>query len=497
MDLNLYNLLKSMAATAKNDFRTQTYDAATLELQYPQNRITVAPSSRHSPPLLPGETRVTKLSHAIGTALLRARNGGANGRLGCSIVVHEGVYIDAIGMIPVIEVPKSFSLEIVGVKDVRLVAEKIESIRVVGLNLTLRNILIFDRRFRFNLKNPFINITGYARVEFSRVKIDSPRSIAIGMLKSTLALVGSSVVECHSALVSMESVLRCSNSVLRSSTDAVTHLVCLEKTKFEAKRTSFTSDRANCVFFSNSRGNIEDCEFDAPCISQYCTPEFLDNKNICLQLCAGSSVILRTSKISNFNYAVLSSGSDSKVIADNCSIFNCSSAFEFKFNSHGLVKNCQLYCGFVLSLTLNVKGEIKFQNNRMQKHPKCFDKYQSKTVPVILRCFRSVVPDHDFPNAVTKIDYEDLGLEMPSRAEQSANTKIFNADLLAASVSGDLFGLSEHGLLDKSKYCNRCEAGQMPGDEKMRFCKRCRLVCYCSKECQSSDWVDHKLVCRS
>ena len=100
MDLNLVTLLKSVAAAEKNlDFRTQTYEVGSLELKHPRNVITVAPpfgnNNNNAPPCRSGETRATKLSFAVRAALLRALNGGPNGRAGCSIVVHEGVYIDA------------------------------------------------------------------------------------------------------------------------------------------------------------------------------------------------------------------------------------------------------------------------------------------------------------------------------------------------------------------------------------------------------------------
>ena len=122
-DLNLFNLVKSVAAVAKKGkvFPTKAYDPTTLELKYPQNIISVAPPTAKASPILPGETRVTSLSNAVYAALLRARLGGVNGRAGCSIVVHEGIYFGALEKIPHVEVPDDFTLEIVGVKDVVLI----------------------------------------------------------------------------------------------------------------------------------------------------------------------------------------------------------------------------------------------------------------------------------------------------------------------------------------------------------------------------------------
>ena len=51
------------------------------------------------------------------------------GRLGCSIVVHEGMYIDPTGFhgIQIFNFPKDFSLEIVGMENVRIVNTREDS----------------------------------------------------------------------------------------------------------------------------------------------------------------------------------------------------------------------------------------------------------------------------------------------------------------------------------------------------------------------------------
>ena len=90
MDLETFNLLKSVAATEKEyNVRSECFDVSTLDLKFPKNVITVAPPISNAPPPLPGEIRCTKLSTAVCTARLRAENGGPM-KKGCSIVVHEG-----------------------------------------------------------------------------------------------------------------------------------------------------------------------------------------------------------------------------------------------------------------------------------------------------------------------------------------------------------------------------------------------------------------------
>ena len=62
------------------------------------------------------------------------------------------------------------------------------------------------------------------------------------------------------------------------------------------------------------------------------------------------------------------------------------------------------------------------------------------------------------------------------------------------------------------KYCERCRRIE-PQDvadrrdshmvdvtetefKKFRYCIKCKRVCYCSKQCQTEDWKDHKHACK-
>ena len=95
VDKNFVKTLQSVAAAEKTDprFTSKHYDVAEVKPMYPENVIVVASPTGNAPPRAPGETRVDKLSYAVLAAFLRA----TMGRKRCSIVVHEGVYIDALG----------------------------------------------------------------------------------------------------------------------------------------------------------------------------------------------------------------------------------------------------------------------------------------------------------------------------------------------------------------------------------------------------------------
>lgn len=45
-----------------------------------------------------------------------------------------------------------------------------------------------------------------------------------------------------------------------------------------------------------------------------------------------------------------------------------------------------------------------------------------------------------------------------------------------------------------TKVCRRC--GKSATEVRLQQCARCRLVCYCSPDCQKADWPTHKTYCR-
>ena len=84
------------------------------------------------------------------------------------------------------------------------------------------------------------------------------------------------------------------------------------------------------------------------------------------------------------------------------------------------------------------------------------------------------------------------------RFKNSVGGPEFHRDLLdminsfrnATSTEG---GESEHG---RNKYsCVTCGAITGKNTEKLLKCGRCKVVSYCSKECQREDWKDHKAFC--
>ena len=181
------------------------------------------------------------------------------------------------------------------------------------------------------------------------------------------------------------------------------------------------------------------------------------------------------------------SGSDSKIISDNCVFSDCGILFIFQYNSSGIVNNCHMNdMECVAWLEHNVKGKIMFQNNHAVNSTTLFKD------PVSIR------PDHDFDDCtIQMLSDQDVAQELnklPTAKEQSTYTKIQHETMRTTELTP---AITLARLGPRMKMCNRCKMVELPAKGKMKFCKKCKKVCYCSKECQEADWVDHKLVCRT
>ena len=61
---------------------------------------------------------------------------------------------------------------------------------------------------------------------------------------------------------------------------------------------------------------------------------------------------------------------------------------------------------------------------------------------------------------------------------------------IAKAGKGSQKDMKKMGLGEACSNCGKC-------DENNRRCAGCLKVCYCSKECQLANWVQHKVVCKS
>ena len=106
MDLKFLRMLQSMAEVEKNPrFRSKQYaivgseeeetvsepNSVKVALKHPDNVIVVASPTGKAPPSANGEKRVTTLTQAVQLSFMEHFLYGTSG---CSIVVHEGMYIN-------------------------------------------------------------------------------------------------------------------------------------------------------------------------------------------------------------------------------------------------------------------------------------------------------------------------------------------------------------------------------------------------------------------
>ncbi|KAJ7301889.1 hypothetical protein DFH08DRAFT_94828 [Mycena albidolilacea] len=65
-------------------------------------------------------------------------------------------------------------------------------------------------------------------------------------------------------------------------------------------------------------------------------------------------------------------------------------------------------------------------------------------------------------------------------------------DILAPS-SKDIRNIRSHIL---QTFCSTCMMSEKDLGQQLRTCGKCHTVWYCSKECQTQNWPDHKPTCR-
>lgn len=87
-----------------------------------------------------------------------------------------------------------------------------------------------------------------------------------------------------------------------------------------------------------------------------------------------------------------------------------------------------------------------------------------------------------------------FGAEICKREKKGDNSNIFEYDetgkYIGIKVNGNLVKPEDLSKPHSNYSCVQC------GKETKQRCGKCRIVFYCSRKCQESDWSSHKGICK-
>ena len=483
MNLEFVQMLQSIAEVEKNPyFRSKKYvivdkeerlvdpgsGAVPVVLKHPDNVIVVASPTGKAPPKAVGEVRVDQLSKAIRRASILSSLGDS----GCSIVVHEGMYVDPMvglgenGMFE-LDWTSGFSLEIIGTEEVRIViTSRVHPFAVRGYELTLKNLSIYDP------------------LKISQIRVAMAMATAIS---AKMTMVDVRMHRCWGAPPAhqvLEQIYGAEKSELRVvdcafSNTGPSFMLYSSKAEFRNCRWFHETGYGSCVHVSmvGSIVSFHQCQFMGKRGES-------KNHSSAIFVKARGQVDMTESVVSGFTGAFEVCDSYSRAALQRCKLLNCRIAVCSAMNSNVLLADCELAVQLVLSVQLNEKGKIMFRNNTLVPNTTPEANFYSSAMAVIRADREPKVVDHDFVQARIEIaqypegDDHSVGAAQNSRAEYSKWTKDQGFDSRAVCL-----------------YCKELEKTENP-DAKFQHCARCRKVCYCSKECQLAHWRDHKLVCK-
>jgi hypothetical protein len=109
--------------------------------------------------------------------------------------------------------------------------------------------------------------------------------------------------------------------------------------------------------------------------------------------------------------------------------------------------------------------------------------------------FRDVVKWRQFSGLVTRVAIQPIfpvpWLEAPrpiiAAADLNGERKTQNTPSTTPATNNEAAAMTTKPMTNVCKVCSKEVAGKM--------CGKCKLVAYCSRECQAKDWKDHKKVC--
>lgn len=217
----------------------------------------------------------------------------------------------------------------------------------------------------------------------------------------------------------------------------------------------------------------------------------------------GAQLRLESCSLSGFHFPIRVHDFHSKADIRKCKLLDCRYGLSSDMNSSISVVDCRLAVNAVILLARNVRGNIEFRRNFVQIG-RFFDreKYPRGVKAVFVSDSEPGVIKHDFeshayqPHESRKPENDGIGGTAKMQSKYMSGIMAAAAADPLADAAEDPFQHRAPWSMDSFKSCRYCESTRYEKPEaKFMYCSACKKVCYCSKECQSAHWKDHKLVC--
>lgn len=376
--------------------------------------------------------------------------------------------------------PENFSLEMVGLEDVRIVNEQQRSvIPAMECPLTLKNLLIYE--IGNGIQRHTIHVQS-TEADIQDVRIHGTKSFALFFCaQAKVKVVRSTFVDCSSGF----GIRRSDATFADCKWKEIDYCSASVNCNLSFSRCSFTDSKLQGVIMMGAVNvRFDGCEFIA------------SPKKVAIQraidVSHGVQLNMNECAISGFSTAFEIADFHTNAVIQKTKFVNCSIAFDYRMNASLSVFDCVLDIELlVMYVMTQVRGKAEFRRNVVRSPGAHFN---VKNVAAFLSDGDQKFIDHDFElfffHAVEPevVPWQGAGATAKSRARFMKSMTKYDAK----------YPLPEETKvskwpIEKIKRCSYCFKGP---EEKFSYCTKCRIACYCSKACQKAHWKDHKLVCK-
>ena len=407
--------------------------------------------------------------------------------------------MDALFLNAVICPDSSIPMEIVGLKEVRLVFRRVfrkdfSALAVFSSQLTLYNLRIYDYR-KCQSIIPSIGACEQATLSMLNVFVYNPYGAALTVGCSSAFLSKTTIIGCDHSVILMSAQVHMEDSIV---SDMVGECIAVTAgTRITAKRSRFNNPQKIQLLFSiKSSGTFDHCRFE-------CRPKTGSNSPLNSPIAAyvnyESNVRFQRCLFHGLSSVVSVIGSNSDAALNACVISKTYFVGDATENASLEVANCKVDIkDFLLRIAANVKGKVSFTNNKISvSSPSLItiDKVSKKPI-----CDLNVVR---YTPAQTETRY--FGGGDINDKEKSEFTKSLINRVKQRGTDFEYMSALGTSMYKRCLKCCRKENwmailawthGQdAVATEKFRHCGLCRKATYCSEECKRAHWSDHRLWC--